>query len=293
MATQPQRRLTPRDLDILVALDRTPLTAGQLVKLSRTFGQPFSSERMARERLHAIGNAGWVCAARYATTSQGAGQNYYRLTRTGYRILYGETAKPPTKRSFSPLSLGRQHHTRSLAEFLVHTLVAAHAAGVTLSDFYRENTLRLQIGDECLYPDCSFRLELPTGQAFNYLVEIDNHSERIRSMQDADSWQRKLRLYDSLQAHNGERFRVLIITTRSGPRLTHILTLASALMQNPYRSLFYGAHLPAYLAENAPLHRVCFEDHRRRRAALLPAAVDHELSETRMSGMLASAPVAC
>src|ERR1700677_809267 len=112
MTTRPRRILTGRDLEVLQALDRTPLTAGQMLTLSRTFAHPFGSERMVRERLQALGSAGWVRSGRYATTSQGAGQNYYHLGRTGYRILYGETAQPPTKRYFAPISLARQHHTR-------------------------------------------------------------------------------------------------------------------------------------------------------------------------------------
>src|SRR5665213_1983286 len=148
MTTRQRRILTGRDSEMLQALDRTPLAAEQLLKLSQTFQHPFGSERMVRERLQALGAAGWVRSGRYATTSQGAGQNYYQLSRTGYHILYGETAQPPTKRYFSPISIARQHHTRCLADFVVHTILAAHASGVTFTDYYRENTLRLTVGEE-------------------------------------------------------------------------------------------------------------------------------------------------
>lgn len=270
MATRRRTHLTVRDLDVLQALDRTPLTAAQLRRLSETFTYPFGSERMVRERLFALGAAGWVCAARYATTSRGAGQNYYRLTRIGYKILYGEAAMPPTKRYFAPLSIARQHHTKCLVDFVVHTALAAHRAGIRFTDFYRENTLRLDIGGECLYPDCAFQLILPTGQAFNYLVEVDNHSERIRSTKDADSWQRKIRLYDELQSSAANRFRLLIITTRSGERLRTILALAAALSRNPQRSLFLGNYLGSYLADQSPLHSRSFLDHRLACVSLLP-----------------------
>lgn len=271
MATRRRTQLTTRDENVLQALDYTPLTAGQLLLLSRTFTHPFGSERMVRERLFALGSAGWVCSARYATTSQGAGQNYYRLTRTGYKILYGESAQPPTKRYFSPISIARQHHTRCLADFVVHSLVAAFQAGIRFTDYYRENTLRLTVGQESLYPDCAFQLLLPTGQSFNYLVEVDNHTERIRSTKEAESWQRKIRLYEELQSASANRFRVLVITTRSGERLQAILALAAIMAKNPRRSLFLGTHLQSYLQEQEPLHMRCFVDHHRTVVSLLPA----------------------
>ena len=261
MATKPHRLLTERDLEVLEALDRSPLTAGQLTKVSGTFAQAFHSERMARERLLALVSAGWIQSARYATVSAGAGQNYYQLTRTGYGILYGGRAEPPTKRYFSPISLPRQHHTRCLADFIVHTIVAAHGADVNFTDFYRENTLRLQVCNDCLYPDCAFQLMLPDGRTFNYLVELDNHTEQIRSTKDADSWQKKARLYDDLQSSSPNRFRVLVVTTRSGPRLKTILALAAAYASNPQRSVLLGTSLGGYLAEPLALSSPVFLDH--------------------------------
>lgn len=270
MATRRRTLLTARDEDVLQALDRTPLTAEQLRLLSETFAHRFGSQRMVRERLFALSSAGWVCAARYATTSPGAGQIYYRLTRTGYQILYGEAAQPPTKRYFSPISIARQHHTRCLADFIVHTLVAANRSGVIFTDYYRENTLRLTVGQDYLYPDCAFQLLLPTGQIRNYLVELDNHTERIRSTKDAESWQRKIILYEALQSAAANRFRVLIVTTRSGERLRTILALAATLAKNPERSLFLGTHLKPYLAEPSPLQWRGFLDHHGSAVSLLP-----------------------
>ncbi|MGC3971612.1 MAG: replication-relaxation family protein [Pirellulales bacterium] len=272
MAIKTRHHLTTRDHEILTALDRTPLSAGQLLTLSCTFATPFGSLRMVRERLQSLCSAGWVRSARYATTSQGAGQNYYRLSRTGYGILYGERAAPPTKRYFSPLSLARQHHTRSLADFIVHTIVTAHRGDIAFTDFYRENTLRLTVGSECLYPDCSFQLVMRDGRTFNYFVEVDNFSERIRSMKDADSWQRKIRLYEDLQSGSPSRFRVLVVPTRSSVRLHGILALAATLASNPQRSLFLGVPLPDYLSESDALTAPIFLDHHRRAVSLLPAA---------------------
>jgi len=157
-------------------------------------------------------------------------------------------------------------------------VVAAHGAGVEFTDYYRENTLRLAVGEECLYPDCAFQLVLPGGRTFNYLVELDNHSERVRSTKDADSWQRKIRLYDDLQSSAPSRFRVLVVTTRSSPRLRHILALAATLASNPQRSLLLGVPLATHLAEPTPLSAPIFLDHHLRSVSLIVAAEASNLS---------------
>src|SRR5437870_12163787 len=78
---------TQRDSEILAALDRTPLTARQILKLSRTFAVPFTDERRVRERLQLL------CAARrvrqfvYATAGQGA-PAYYVLSPLGFKLLH-------------------------------------------------------------------------------------------------------------------------------------------------------------------------------------------------------------
>jgi len=264
----PRRIVTERDIDILTALDRVPLTAQQMLRLSETFCQPFGSERSVRERLQTLTEAGWVRSSLYALPSAGGSPKYYLLTRKGYGILYGDDAAPPTKRHFSPLSISRQHHTKALADFLVHTMRGAHRAGVRFTEFYRENTLKLTIGDETLYPDSSFQL-VGGESPFNFLVEIDNHTETIRSDKDTDSWERKLRLYDRLQDSIQNRFRVLVVTTRSSDRLRHILSTAAHSLRNPQRRLIYGIDLPSFVKEPEPLHRNVFLDHLGRATALI------------------------
>lgn len=264
----PRRIVTERDIDILTALDRVPLTAQQMLALSETFCLPFGSERTVRERLQALAEAGWIRSALYALPSSGASPKYYFLTRQGYGILNGPGALPPTKRHFSPLSVSRQLHSKALADFLVHVLVASHRAGVRFTEFYRENTLKLTIGDDCLFPDASFQL-IVNDQPLNFLVEIDNHTETIRSPKDTDSWERKLRLYDRLQDSIKNRFRVLAVTTRSSDRLRHILMTAAGVLRNPQRCLVYGVDLPTFVREDEPLHRGVFRDHFGRATALI------------------------
>ena len=127
----------------------------------------------------------------------------------------------------------KQHHTQCLADFVVQTAVAAHRSGVDFTGFYRENTLCLRVGDDCLYPDTAFQLVEPDGSEFGFFTEIDAGTERIASPKDVESWERKIRLYDRLQDQNPKRFRVLIVSTRSRERVRHILDLAGTLTAKP------------------------------------------------------------
>lgn len=270
MASKPATTLlTARDTDILTALDRCLLTLDQLLKLSQTFSRPFTTYRRAHERLQQISDSGWVRRAQYATASRGA-VNYYLLTRLGYQILHGADAVAPTKRYFSPVGIANQQHTRSLADFIVHTAVGAHLAAATLTSFYRENTLRLDVRDQTLWPDCAFQLLDANGQELSFVVELDNSTERIRSPKELDSWERKIRFYDEYQYASGRRFRVLVVATRSQERMKHILTASADLIRNPQRSLFYGITLAQYLGEPHGVTSPCFTDHIGRSVALLP-----------------------
>jgi hypothetical protein len=221
--------------------------------------------------------AGWIRSWPYATASRGGSPDYYKLTLLGYRLLHGANASPPTKRYFNEIGIAHQHHTHGLAEFLVHTVVGAHRQGIALRHYYRENSLRLQVGQEHLYPDCTFELHAPDGRRFNFLVELDNGTERIESVKDADSWQRKIRLYEEYQDKiYPHRFRVLAIATRSVERLQHILALASGHAKNPRRSLLYAISLNEYLLQADPIQAPCFRDHRETAVPLIPPCKQSE-----------------
>ena len=142
--------LTARDLEILTALDRCPLTAEQLLKLSRSFAAPFTSERRVRERLQQLAAAGQVRRWLYATAGRGA-LGYYTLSRLGHQLLRADEAAPAPKRAFGPVGIARQFHALRLADFIVHTATSAPRTGLKLAGFYRENALRLTVGSESLY----------------------------------------------------------------------------------------------------------------------------------------------
>ena len=151
-------QITPRDLEMLAALDYAPLTGRQLEKLSDTWAEPFPSARMVRERLQRMAEAKLVKPYNYAVIRSIKPENYYVLTRRGYQLVHGPDSEPPTKGYCSPVALVRQCHQQALSDFIVHTAVGAHRSGAQLTGFRRENTIRLDAGGQSVYPDCSFLL---------------------------------------------------------------------------------------------------------------------------------------
>jgi hypothetical protein len=270
-AASTRRHLTDRDVEILQALDRCPLTAQQFLKLSQAFaGQCFTSIRSVQDRLQKLRQAGWIQGWPYAFPVRGGSPDYYRLTLLGFRLLHGEHTPSPAKRHFSELHVARHHHSHSLAEFLVHTLTAAHRRRILLKNFYRENTLPLPVAGVVAYPDSVFELHMTDGRQFNFLVELDNGTERLRSDKDTESWQKKIRLYNLLQDRTyPDRFRLLVVCTRCSGRLRAILDLAAQHATNPHRALLYGVHLDDYLREPDALCAPCFRNHRHEAVALV------------------------
>ncbi len=262
--------ITARDEEILAALDKTPLTAGQLLALSEIFvNGRFTSERKVRARLQKL-TSGPVRQARFGGLAGRLGSpSYYFLTPLGFRMLHGRDVRPHSKHAFQEIGVGRQQHTFAIADFVVKTLCAAHHFQIPVQEFYRENTLKLQVGRERLLPDCAFTLELD-GIPFRFMVEIDCGSEPIYSVRSVNAWQRKVELYEAFADQSEDRFRVLLLSTKNHHRLDAILKLAAGKAKNPRRRLFLAAPLDDYLGRHLPLFEQCFRDHQNQHVALLP-----------------------
>lgn len=265
-------KLTPRDIDILQALDRWPLTARQLLKLSASFALPFSDERLVRRRLSQLCAAGQVHRARLsALAGSGGAPVYYRLSYLGYRILYGPEVLIPSKRYFSPIALSHQPHAFALSELLTHVASCAVRRNVRIEGFCRQNSVRLESGADCVYPDAAFQLVHPAGERYSYFIELDNFTERIHSQRVVESWEQKIRAYEGAQDRTAVRFRVLVVTTRDSERLGRILDTARVLARNPDRSLVYGCHLPRILADDDPIGSALFRTHRGDSVPMMPS----------------------
>ena len=248
----------------------TRTTVRQLRALSRTFRTGFGSDRRLQDRLMQLTRGGLLRRFRYAAL-EGTGQFYYTLTPESFHLIHGTEAALPAPAQFREIGIARHHHTHSLAEFIVHTLVAAPVANATIGEFTRKNGLKLTIDADDLYPDASFTLTLPDRTPFLFFLELDNSTEPLGSPRSRDSWLRKLRFYEELQNRSTMRFRVLGVVTRSKQRLLNIAAMAATAATNPQRSLFLGVHLAEFLASDRPLTSPIFTDHRSLHISLLPS----------------------
>lgn len=89
-----------------------------------------------------------------------------------------------------------------------------------------------------MMPDCAFQLANERGDAFNYLVEIDNSTEPVYSTKQRDSLARKILFYDRYQYLIDHRFRVLMVFTKVSARMAHFLNTVAQLTRNKGRVLF-------------------------------------------------------
>jgi len=264
-------RLTERDHDILRLLDRTPASSALILKASSCFAATFEDLRRVRERMQALAAGGWVRSSPMATTSRRAA-NWHRLTPDGYRLLYGADAVLPHKTTFMPMPPSRQEHTLWLAEVIVQTMVVAERSLLSINDYRRENSVVLSLGSETLKPDGSMQLQTADGRQFNFFLELDNGTEPVRSPQQRQSLERKIRFYERLQDAvlanwtGGRRdappprYRVLFFT-RSTERMKYLLRTAHQIARNPDRRLCLGVSLAEYLSDSNPLRSPIAIDH--------------------------------
>lgn len=274
-------RIGPRDIDLFTALDRCPLTPAQISRLSVTFKSPFTDEANLRRRLRELAKADLVQSFPYAMCRDGRTPSYWKLTQQGYRMLYGEKVTLPQRRYFQAIKPGHHHHTFCLTETIVHLCVTAHHNGCQIVHFARENSFTLQAGQFVMAPDCALVVRRQDGHTYPFIIELDNGTERVRTKQDVESIERKLRGYDAHQSKydkfDPNRYLVIFITTRSELRLQHILQTAGEVMTQPQRRVFLGANLERLLSVD-PFRESVLEDHRGLKRLLVPLASESQTS---------------
>jgi hypothetical protein len=267
-------QIGPRDEALLAALDHAPFTTAQLVTLSHTFPAPFPDEHTLRRRLRQLAAAGFVQGFPYAVASLGRSPSYFKLARGGYRLLHGTDAALPGRRYFEPLAPAHHHHTQSLAAFLVRLFTAAHEVGMEVRRFARENSVTIETKTTRLRPDCAFQLVGLGQPPLNFVVELDNGSERVRSLMDVESIERKIRGYDEHQAstaaYDPNRYVVVFVTTRSRLRLRGMLDAARNLMRKSAAAAIRGRRTGGLYCSDNPLLSACCLDALGRRISLVP-----------------------
>jgi hypothetical protein len=269
---------TPRDREILAALDLCPLEAADILQLSETFTQPFTSLRRVQERLKVLTAARQVCSWRYATTGESGGASplYYKLSLDGYRTLHrDERAQPPTKRYLHQISPGRHRHQQKLTQYIVKTHVAARRSGLQITDVYAENTHRIETPYGHLYPDRCHSLVMPSAFQAPQRIELDNSTETIWSTKEQDSIEMKMRKYLHDLAACNYAYRVQFVVTGAKQRLTNILAAAKKLQPRTDFCPFYVVHLSEYIAADNPFLAPIFASARNNRVGLLRSEAEH------------------
>ncbi len=164
--------LSARDQSLLRLLARTPVTTALLLKASETFdGESFHDERRVRERLQTLAKSRLIRAFP-ATHGVGGPVNWYKLTAEGFRSVRGAEAALPHRSRFEAIPPSRFQHTQTLAEVIVHSLVAAHRDRCTVPFFQGDGEARIDVLSHTFYPDCFFQFAL-SGKQFNNYFDID------------------------------------------------------------------------------------------------------------------------
>jgi hypothetical protein len=270
--------LSARDQSLLRLLARTPATTSLILKASETFpGEPFHNDRRVRERLQTLAESGLIRAFP-ATHGVGGPVNWYKLTAEGYRTVHGAEMTLPHRSRFEAIPPSRFQHTQTLAEIIVHSLVATHRDRCTVQFFHGDGEARIDVSSHTFYPDCFFQFAV-AGKQFNAYFEIDQSTESIDSNAE-QSIRTKLLNYEAYQDSlvawwkgQGERgprpyFRVVFLT-RSQERANHILWLAQTCARNADRHLVYSTTQDAYLTESRALQSPLFLDHHGRWQSLV------------------------
>ena len=147
----------------------------------------------------------------------------------------------------------------------MHLLTLAQCDGFEFANLAREGSTKIETesGVFTLYPDFGFQLLSPSGKSFNFYVELDNGTERVRSKQAVESLERKIRGYDAHQsqfeAFCPDRYVVLFVTTRSSARVDHILDAIRSVTLNHQRRAFLVASIQAVLGARS-IHDSVFLD---------------------------------
>ena len=263
MAKRDSVRIGPRDLELMQALEVLVLTPAQLRRFSQTFAERFPDETTVRRRLRRLQSAGLVRSFPYAFSASGQSPSYWKLTQNGFRLLYDDDVALPKRRFFEAMTPGRHHHTQSLGELVIHLLVLAEKSDLRFQHLTGEGSVKIETTSFTLYPDFGFQLVSPSGKVFNFLIELDNGTERVRSKQAVESLERKIRGYDAHQrqfeAFSAERYVVLFVTTRSDARVAHINNAIEAVTSNRQRRMFLTSNLAAVLAASS-LNESVFQD---------------------------------
>lgn len=263
--------LQTRDFHLLYALFLTPLTIDQLQRFSVTWPEPLPQRRVLQRRLQQLEQAGLIGGFYYAFRGPGSSPRYFKLTRHGYESLAeSEGVSTPRKGFFSEVSPVHHTHTFGLAEIIIKLFVSCHQHGSLVIACHPENTLPLEPGRPATSPDFSCDILAGT-ERFHFYFEYDRRTERLRSIDDPDSIESKIRRYDTWLSKSQNGRVVFLCDERGGhKRVRSILKTCSDVLVSDQRELVYAATAADFLSVRSPAVQAVFRNHRGKDVCLIP-----------------------
>lgn len=293
---------TARDDLIFALLEIIPLTAAQVKKYSQTFpvtgdeaneneegsrphtSGPFNKEKTALRRLQLLHRGGYLYNRPYDKNGTFGATRYFQLTRKGWQWQHRfESETPPyPKRQHEAISPSRQHHTRNLADALVHLHYSAHRRGFRMEIISGESeiTINNNKGITSLDGEVEFIRIRDENVRFHRLLELECSTHTLRSEKhNKKTWQNRARVIDhdaALRIKNDQtRTRLLTFTSRSWEKAETIADLFKEETKNPDRQVYLGTFLPEFLAEEDGLFSPIFLDHKGNKVPALPSWALH------------------
>lgn len=263
--------LQSRDYHLLYSLFLTPLTIDQLERFSRNWPVALPQRRVLQRRLHRLEKEGLIRGFYYAFPGPGSSPRYYKLTRLGFQSLAKtKSIASPRKGFFSEVSPLDHSHTFELADAIVKLFVSCHQQGILVVACHPENTLPLEPGRPATSPDFTCDLFV-AHQRFRFYFEYDRRTERLRSIDDPDSIEAKIRRYDTWIDKPTNGRVVFLCDDRGGPkRAQRILKVASEVTVNNQRELVYATTAKTFLSVRSPALQSVFQNHRTENVCLIP-----------------------
>ena len=275
-----------RTEQILAALTVCQLDAAQLLKLSQTFDEPFNGKLYVLRKMNKLKKNGLVYEYTFPDRCK-----YWKLSREGYRHVYGPDKPIPTKPSvYRAIRPAVERHARRLADLLVQSQLAAFRSGAEIMYLYGDHQCSLKHDGATKVPDAIVGLKLRGRKTYTIVFELDCGTEPVYSQKSRDSLDQLIRFYLAHEASHDTSYRVVTVFERATVRVEHFLDRVEQNSQDSRRRVIKAVTLDRLLAYQNPLQEPILLDYDRQVSAMLPG--NESVAQTIPAGILDSVAMA-
>ena len=236
-------------------------------------------EKTALRRLQVLARGGYLYNRPYDKNGNFGATRYFQLTRKGWNWLHRIDSEIPPypKRQHEAITPSRQHHTRNLADTLIHLHCCALRRGYRMEIISGESeiTINNNKGITSLDGEVEFIRIADETVRFHRLLEMECSTHTLRSEKhNKKTWQNRARVVDhdaTLRIKNDQtRTRLLTFTSRSWKKAVSIAGLFKEETKNPDRQVYLGTYLQDFLSDEDGLFSPVFLDHNAKMVSALP-----------------------